>query len=64
VIDIEQDKEIINRYRKLLNYETCIEETEHKIIKETCSFSTSTQDMRRKSDEPYIYHPSQPKIAR
>lgn len=59
-IDIEQEnKEIINRYRKLLKLaKPVLKDGDAKIIKK--AFYASLQahkDMRRKSGEPYIYHP-------
>jgi guanosine-3',5'-bis(diphosphate) 3'-pyrophosphohydrolase len=60
VIDIEEEnKEIIKRYRLLLRAaKPILKEGDAKIIKK--AFFTSVQahkDMRRKSGEPYIYHP-------
>jgi guanosine-3',5'-bis(diphosphate) 3'-pyrophosphohydrolase len=60
VIDIEKEnKEIIKRYRLLLRAaKPILKEGDAKIIKK--AFFTSVQahkDMRRKSGEPYIYHP-------
>ncbi|HSZ26354.1 MAG TPA: RelA/SpoT family protein, partial [Cytophagaceae bacterium] len=59
-IDLEKEnKEIINRYRKLLKLaKPVLKDGDAKIIKK--AFYTSLQahkDMRRKSGEPYIYHP-------
>ena len=59
-IDLEiENKEIINRYRKLLKLaKPVLKDGDAKIIKK--AFYTSLQahkDMRRKSGEPYIYHP-------
>lgn len=59
-IDIEKEnKEILNRYRKLLRLaKPFLKDNDAKIIKK--AFNTSAEahkDMRRKSGEPYIYHP-------
>ncbi|HEX8549200.1 MAG TPA: RelA/SpoT family protein, partial [Cytophagaceae bacterium] len=59
-VDIEsENKEIVGRYRKLLKYaKPLLKDNDAKIIKK--AFYTSLQahkDMRRKSGEPYIYHP-------
>src|SRR6185312_17477142 len=59
-VDIEKEnKEIINRYRKLLKVvKPLLKDDDAKIIKK--AFNTSLQahkDMRRRSGEPYIYHP-------
>ncbi len=60
IVDLEKEnKEIINRYRKLLRIaKPVLKDGDAKIIKK--AFYTSLQahkDMRRKSGEPYIYHP-------
>lgn len=60
VIDIEQENlEIIRRYRKLLRYaKPVLKEGDTKVIRK--AFDTAVEghkDMRRKSGEPYIYHP-------
>ncbi|WMJ74854.1 bifunctional (p)ppGpp synthetase/guanosine-3',5'-bis(diphosphate) 3'-pyrophosphohydrolase [Cytophagaceae bacterium ABcell3] len=59
-IDLEKEnQEIIRRYRKLLRLaKPVLKDDDAKIIKK--AFYTSLQahkDMRRKSGEPYIYHP-------
>ncbi len=59
-VDIEKEnKEIIRRYRKLLRHaKPFLKDDDAKIIKK--AFFTSLQahkDMRRRSGEPYIYHP-------
>jgi guanosine-3',5'-bis(diphosphate) 3'-pyrophosphohydrolase len=59
-VDLEKEnKEIISRYRKLLKLaKPVLKDGDAKIIKK--AFYTSLQahkDMRRKSGEPYIYHP-------
>jgi len=59
-LDIESEKkEIIRRYRKLLRHaKPILNDGDAKIIKK--AFSTSLEahkDMRRRSGEPYIYHP-------
>lgn len=58
--DIEEErKEIIRRYRKLLrNAKPFLKDDDAKFIKK--AFNTSLEahkEMRRKSGEPYIYHP-------
>ncbi|MCS6823442.1 MAG: bifunctional (p)ppGpp synthetase/guanosine-3',5'-bis(diphosphate) 3'-pyrophosphohydrolase [Cytophagaceae bacterium] len=60
LIDSEKEnKEILNRYRKLLRLsKPFLRDNDAKIIKK--AFYTALQahkDMRRKSGEPYIYHP-------
>lgn len=59
-IDLEEEKkEIVRRYRKLLRHaKPFLREGDAKIIKK--AFNTSNEahkEMRRKSGEPYIYHP-------
>jgi guanosine-3',5'-bis(diphosphate) 3'-pyrophosphohydrolase len=59
-VDLEKEnKEIVNRYRKLLKHaKPFLKEDDAKIIRK--AFNTSLQahkDMRRKSGEPYIFHP-------
>ncbi len=59
-VDLElENKEIIRRYRKLLRLaKPVLKDDDAKIIKK--AFYTALQahkDMRRKSGEPYIYHP-------
>ncbi|MFN3403659.1 MAG: RelA/SpoT family protein [Cytophagaceae bacterium] len=59
-VDLEKEnKEIIRRYRRLLRHaKPFLKDDDAKIIKK--AFYTSLQahkDMRRKSGEPYIYHP-------
>lgn len=55
----EEKKEIVRRYRRLLRYaKPILKDGDARIIKR--AFSTSMeahQDMRRKSGEPYIFHP-------
>ena len=60
LVDVEKEnKEIIKRYRLLLHAaKPILKDGDAKIIKK--AFFTSVQahkDMRRKSGEPYIYHP-------
>jgi len=60
VIDLEQErKEILKRYRRLLRAaKPMLKENDAKLIKK--AFNTSLeahQNMRRRSGEPYIYHP-------
>ncbi|CAN5546690.1 RelA/SpoT family protein [soil metagenome] len=59
-IDLEEEKkEIIRRYRKLLRHaKPILKDGDARVIKK--AFSTSLEahkEMRRKSGEPYIYHP-------
>jgi guanosine-3',5'-bis(diphosphate) 3'-pyrophosphohydrolase len=59
-VDTEKEnKEIISRYRRLLKFaKPLLKDDDAKIIKK--AFYTSSQahkDMRRRSGEPYIYHP-------
>ncbi len=59
-VDLEEEKkEIIRRYRKLLRKaKPLLKDGDAKMIKK--AFNTSLEahkDMRRKSGEPYIYHP-------
>ncbi|MGB3464587.1 MAG: bifunctional (p)ppGpp synthetase/guanosine-3',5'-bis(diphosphate) 3'-pyrophosphohydrolase [Cyclobacteriaceae bacterium] len=59
-VDVEAEKkEIIRRYRKLLRKaKPLLKDNDAKIIKK--AFNTSLEahkEMRRKSGEPYIYHP-------
>ncbi|WP_247233210.1 bifunctional (p)ppGpp synthetase/guanosine-3',5'-bis(diphosphate) 3'-pyrophosphohydrolase [Telluribacter sp. SYSU D00476] len=60
VIDLEQErKEILKRYRKLLRTaKPFLKDNDAKLIKK--AFNTSVEahkEMRRRSGEPYIYHP-------
>src|SRR6186713_2694261 len=60
VIDIEQEKrEIIGRYRKLLRKaKPILKDGDAKLIKKAFTLSLEAhKDMRRKSGEPYIFHP-------
>ena len=60
VIDIEQEKkEIIGRYRKLLRKaKPIIKDGDSKLIKKAFTMALEAhKDMRRKSGEPYIFHP-------
>ncbi len=60
VIDIElEKKEIINRYRKLLRKaKPILKDKDAKLIKKAFTISLEAhKDMRRKSGEPYIFHP-------
>ncbi|MEY5047082.1 MAG: hypothetical protein RLZZ175_441 [Bacteroidota bacterium] len=59
-IDIEaENKEILTRYRKLLRLaKPFLKDNDAKIIKKAFNASAEAhKDMRRKSGEPYIYHP-------
>ena len=60
VIDAEQEKkEIINRYRRLLRKaKPILKEGDAKLIKKAFTISLEAhKDMRRKSGEPFIFHP-------
>ncbi|MFL5730469.1 MAG: hypothetical protein ACJ75J_13360, partial [Cytophagaceae bacterium] len=60
VIDTEsENKEIISRYRKLLRVaKPFLKDDDAKIIKKAFNASLHAhKDMRRRSGEPYIYHP-------
>lgn len=60
VIDTEQEKkEIIGRYRKLLRKaKPILNEGDAKLIKKAFTLSLEAhKDMRRKSGEPFIFHP-------
>jgi GTP diphosphokinase / guanosine-3',5'-bis(diphosphate) 3'-diphosphatase len=59
-VDIEKEnKEIVSRYRKLLKYaKPILKDDDAKIIRKAFNMSLlAHKDMRRKSGEPYIYHP-------
>jgi GTP diphosphokinase / guanosine-3',5'-bis(diphosphate) 3'-diphosphatase len=59
-IDLEQErKEILKRYRKLLDTaRSYLQNDDAKLIKKAFLMSADAhKDMRRKSGEPYIYHP-------
>lgn len=60
VIDAEQEKkEIINRYRRLLRKaKPILREGDARLIKKAFTMALSAhKDMRRKSGEPFIFHP-------
>ncbi|MFN8436448.1 MAG: bifunctional (p)ppGpp synthetase/guanosine-3',5'-bis(diphosphate) 3'-pyrophosphohydrolase [Cytophagales bacterium] len=60
IIDLEAErKEIISRYRKLLrSAKPFLKDGDAKLIKKAFYVSAEAhKDMRRKSGEPYIYHP-------
>ena len=60
MVDTEKEnKEIIRRYRKLLKHaKPLLKDDDAKIIKKAFFASLNAhKDMRRKSGEPYIYHP-------
>ncbi len=60
VIDAEQEKkEIINRYRRLLRKaKPILNDGDAKLIKKAFTISLEAhKDMRRKSGEPFIFHP-------
>ena len=60
VIDTEQEKkEIINRYRRLLRKaKPILKDGDAKLIKKAFTLSLQAhKDMRRKSGEPFIFHP-------
>ncbi|MGB3182616.1 MAG: bifunctional (p)ppGpp synthetase/guanosine-3',5'-bis(diphosphate) 3'-pyrophosphohydrolase [Cyclobacteriaceae bacterium] len=59
-VDIEEEKkEILRRYRRLLRKaKPVLKDGDAKIIKKAFNMSVDAhKDMRRKSGEPYIYHP-------
>ncbi len=59
-VDVEEErKEIIRRYRKLLrSAKPVLKEGDAKMIKRAFNLSLDAhKDMRRKSGEPYIFHP-------
>ena len=59
-IDLEQErKEILKRYRKLLYAaRPYLHDDDSKLIKKAFLMSEEAhKDMRRKSGEPYIFHP-------
>ncbi|TAG75874.1 MAG: hypothetical protein EAZ26_00090, partial [Runella slithyformis] len=59
-IDVEQERqEILKRYRKLLRAaKPILEPDDAKLIKKAFNLSVEAhKNMRRKSGEPYIYHP-------
>lgn len=55
----KERKEILNKYRKLLRHaKPFLKENDAKLIKKAFNISNDAhKDMRRKSGEPYIYHP-------
>jgi GTP diphosphokinase / guanosine-3',5'-bis(diphosphate) 3'-diphosphatase len=60
VIDTEQEKkEIINRYRRLLRKaKPILKDGDAKVIKKAFSMALDAhKDMRRKSGDPFIFHP-------
>ncbi|MCU0338516.1 MAG: bifunctional (p)ppGpp synthetase/guanosine-3',5'-bis(diphosphate) 3'-pyrophosphohydrolase [Spirosomaceae bacterium] len=60
VIDLEQERqEILKRYRKLLRAaKPLLKDNDAKLIKKAFHLSAEAhKDMRRKSGEPYIFHP-------
>jgi GTP pyrophosphokinase len=56
---VNENKEIVNRYRKLLRLaKPILKDDDSKIIRKAFEMSLEAhKDMRRKSGEPYIYHP-------
>jgi GTP diphosphokinase / guanosine-3',5'-bis(diphosphate) 3'-diphosphatase len=59
-VDLEEErKEIIKRYRKLLKMaKPMLKDGDSKVIKKAFNVSNEAhKEMRRKSGEPYIYHP-------
>lgn len=59
-VDLEEErKEILKRYRRLLRQaKPILKEGDAKLIKKAFNISLEAhKDMRRKSGEPYIYHP-------
>ncbi|HLZ17726.1 MAG TPA: RelA/SpoT family protein [Cyclobacteriaceae bacterium] len=60
VVDaVEEKREIINRYRRLLrNAKPILKEGDAKLIKRAFTIAMEAhKNMRRKSGEPYIFHP-------
>src|SRR5262245_25659945 len=60
VIDAEQEnKEMMNRYRRLLRKaKPILKEGDAKLIKKAFTMALDAhKDMRRKSGEPFIFHP-------
>ena len=57
-LDLER-QEILKRYRKLLRAaKPFLKDNDAKLIKKAFNLSVEAhKDMRRKSGEPYIYHP-------
>jgi guanosine-3',5'-bis(diphosphate) 3'-pyrophosphohydrolase len=55
----EEKKEILRRYRKLLRHaKPILKDGDAKLIKKAFNYSLAAHvEMRRKSGEPYIYHP-------
>ena len=59
-IDIaKENKDILDKYRRLLRYaKPVLKDGDAKIIKKAFHMAMEAhKDMRRKSGEPYIYHP-------
>lgn len=59
-VDLEEErKEILRRYKRLLRYaKPILKPGDSEIIKKAFTISAEAhKDMRRKSGEPYIYHP-------
>lgn len=59
-VDVEEErKEILKRYRRLLRVaKPLLRDNDAKLIKKAFNISNDAhKDMRRKSGEPYIYHP-------
>ncbi|MEI6576677.1 MAG: RelA/SpoT family protein [Bacteroidota bacterium] len=59
IIDPEKEKkEILNRYRYLLSAWKAKSEKDRRLVRKAFTFAVEAhKDMRRKSGEPYIYHP-------
>ncbi len=60
LIDLEEEnKEIVRRYRRLLRFaKPVLKDGDTKVIKKAFNVAVEAhKDMRRKSGEPYIYHP-------
>ncbi len=57
--EVEEKKEIISRYRRLLRKaKPILKDTDAKLIKRAFTISMEAhKNMRRKSGEPYIFHP-------
>jgi len=57
--EVAEKKEILKKYKKIFNYwKTNISSEDKKLIRKAFNIAvTAHKDMRRKSGEPYIYHP-------
>ena len=54
----EEESQIIGKYRQLLHYSNIKDPAKRKLIKKAYYFAVEAhKDMRRKSGEPYVFHP-------